>query len=78
METRPFRILDQKTMNQILELADEAGVHREAVRIPLAGDGDGRIERGADGVWQIVLPATGDLPSFLERIAAAFASAQAT
>ena len=78
METRPFRILDQKTMNQILELADEAGVHREAVRIPLAGDGEGRIERGTDGVWQIVLPATGDLTPFLERIAAAFASAQPT
>ena len=72
METRPFRILDQQTMNRILELADEAGVHREAVRVPLAGEGDGSVERGADGVWRIVLPGAGDLAPFLERVAAAF------
>lgn len=75
METRPIRILDPATMNRILELADSTGVHREAVRVPLAGEGDGRIELGADGVWEIVLPGAGDLEAFLARLGVAFAAA---
>ncbi|GMU66576.1 MAG: hypothetical protein AMXMBFR36_28500 [Acidobacteriota bacterium] len=69
----PFRILDPALMGRILAIADEAGVSREAIRVPLVGEGDGRIERDAQGVWQIVLPATGDLEEFLARVASALA-----
>ncbi len=70
METQPFRILDPATMQRILAISDAAGVSREAIRVPLAGDGEGRIDRLADGAWEIVLPATGDLDAFLARLAA--------
>jgi hypothetical protein len=71
METMPFRILDPTLMGRILDLADAAGVSREAVRVPLVGDGEGRIARDANGIWEIVLPATGDLEEFLGRVASA-------
>jgi hypothetical protein len=69
MKTMPFRILDPEMMGRILAIADAAGVSREAIRVPLVGEGEGRIERGAQGIWEIVLPATGDLDAFLERVA---------
>lgn len=65
----PFRIVDPETMKKILAVVDAAGVSREAIRVPLVGEGDGRIERDAKGVWEIVLPAAGDLEPFLERVA---------
>jgi hypothetical protein len=68
METQPFRILDPATMAKILAIADRAGVSREALRVPLAGEGDGRIERDERGTWQIVLPAAGPLDDFLARL----------
>ena len=73
MKTMPFRILDPETMGRILAIADEAGVSREAIRVPLVGEGDGRIDRDPKGVWEIVLPATGELDAFLERVASALA-----
>lgn len=69
MKTMPFRILDPETMGRILAVADAAGVSREAIRVPLVGEGEGKIERDPKGVWEIVLPATGDLDAFLERVA---------
>ncbi len=78
MKTMPFRILDQATMNRIFELADEAGISREALRVPLAGEGEGRIERTAAGIWEIVLPGQGDLEPFFERLATALRAEGAT
>jgi hypothetical protein len=72
METVRFRVLDQSTVDRVLELADAAGISREAIRVPLTGEGGGRIERRAGGAWWIVLPSTGRLEPFLERVAAAF------
>lgn len=73
MKTMPFRILDPETMGRILAIADEAGVSREAIRVPLVGEAEGKIERDPKGVWEIVLPATGELDTFLERVANALA-----
>ncbi len=72
METVRFRVLDQSTVDRVLALADAAGISREAIRVPLTGEGGGRIERRDDGAWWIVLPSTGRLEPFLERVAAAF------
>jgi hypothetical protein len=68
MKTTPFRILDQATMDRVLAVADAAGLSREAIRVPLAGEGEGSIARGSDGVWTVVLPASGDLDGFLARL----------
>lgn len=69
--TRPLRLVDQRTMARIFEVTDARGLSREALRVPLLGDGEGRIERLADGTWKVVLPAAGPLEEFLARLAAA-------
>jgi hypothetical protein len=70
-ETVRFRVLDQATIDRVLEIADAEGVSREAVRVPLSGEDEGRIERRGE-VWWIVLPSTGRIEPFLQRVAAAF------
>jgi len=66
--TRPLRLVDQRTMERIFTVTDAFEISREAIRVPLAGEGEGRIERRRDGVWEIVVPATGDLGPFLARL----------
>ncbi len=66
--TRPLRIVDQKTMERVFAITDERGISREEIRVPLAGEGDGRIHRLPDGTWEIVLPAAGDLDPFFEQL----------
>jgi hypothetical protein len=68
--TRPLRLVDQPTMTRIFEVTDARGLSREAIRVPMAGDGDGRIRRLANGVWEIVVPAAGPLEPFLARLGA--------
>lgn len=68
--TRPLRLVDATIMARIFEVTDARGLSREAVRVPLAGDGDGRIRRLENGVWEIVVPAAGPLEPFLARLAA--------
>jgi len=69
--TQPLRLVDQRTMEKIFAVTDAAGIDREALRVPLAGEGDGRVHRTPDGEWEIVVPAAGDLAPFLERLARA-------
>ena len=70
--TRPLRIVDQGTMERIFTVTDACGISREELRVPLAGEGDGRIHRRPDGLWEIVVPARGELDPFLERLAGTF------
>jgi hypothetical protein len=67
--TRPLRIVDQRTMEKIFALTDARGISREAIRAPLAGEGEGRIHLLPDGSWEIVVPATGELEPFLDGLA---------
>ena len=69
--TQPLRIVDQPTMERILEIVDAHWISRESIRVPLAGEGDGRIDLRPDGVWEIVLPERGDLEPFFDRLRAA-------
>lgn len=69
--TQPMRLVDQRTMEKIFAVTDAAGIDREALRVPLAGEGEGRVHRTPDGEWEIVLPAAGDLEPFLARLASA-------
>jgi len=66
--TQPLRLVDQRTMERIFAVTDAAGIDREPLRVPLAGEGDGRIHRTADGEWEIVVPGAGDLAPFLARL----------
>lgn len=74
--TQPLRLVDQRTMEKIFAVTDAAGIDREALRVPLTGEGDGRCHRTADGEWEIVVPASGDLAPFLERLARAVGAAE--
>jgi len=69
--TQPLRLVDQRTMEKIFAVTDDAGIDREAIRVPLAGEGAGRFHRSADGVWEIVVPASGALDPFLDSLAKA-------
>ena len=69
--TQPLRLVDQRTMEKIFAVTDAAGINRERLRIPLAGEGDGRVHRTADGEWEIVVPGAGDLVPFLDQLALA-------
>jgi hypothetical protein len=70
--TRPLRLIDQRTMERIFAVTDACGISREEIRVPLAGEGDGRIHRLPDGIWEIVVPARGELEPFLVRLAETF------
>jgi hypothetical protein len=59
-------------MERIFAVTDACGISREEVRVPLAGEGEGRIHRRPDGVWEIVVPERGDLAGFLARLASTF------
>jgi hypothetical protein len=69
--TQPLRLVDQRTMEKIFAITDAAGIDREALRVPLEGEADGRFERLPGGQWEIVVPARGDLGPFLVRLARA-------
>ena len=69
--TQPLRVVDQATMNRIFEIVDAHWVSREAIRVPLAGQGAGWVRQLPDGVWEIVLPESGDLEPFFARLDAA-------
>lgn len=69
--TQPVRLVDQKTMEKIFAVTDAAGLDREAIRVLLAGEGDGRFHRSPDGAWEIVVPSPGPLEPFLDRLAKA-------
>ena len=56
-----------KTIARILEITDAAGLHREAVRIPLAPDGDGDV-RVEGGTVRIVAPEA-DVETFIGTLA---------
>ena len=66
--TQPLRIVDQRTMERIFTVTDARGISREAIRVPLAGEGEGRIHLASDGTWEIVVPATGALEPFIAKL----------
>jgi len=70
--TRPLRIVDQGTMERIFAVTDACGISREEIRVPLAGEGSGRIDRLPDGVWEIAIPEGDELEPFLARLAETF------
>ena len=51
--------LTPSQIRRILEVTDAAGIHREAVVIPLAGEGAGAIERIERNRIQITAPESG-------------------
>ena len=57
--------IGQEHMNQIFEVVDALELSREAITVPLARKGDGRVERLPDGRIRIVVPDADPLDSWL-------------
>ncbi|MDZ4805508.1 MAG: hypothetical protein SGI90_11670 [Candidatus Eisenbacteria bacterium] len=56
-------------IRRILEVTDALCIHREAVTIPLAREGSGRLERVAGSKIQITAPEGGIFESWLAALA---------
>jgi hypothetical protein len=64
----PMRFLDQQTMGRLFAVTDEIGLSREALTVPLAMEGEGRVVRTRNGRFEITLPDTDDLAPFLASL----------
>jgi hypothetical protein len=56
-----MRILDQAAMGRLFAVTDELGLSREALTVPLAMEGEGRVSRTRTGRIEITLPDVADL-----------------
>jgi hypothetical protein len=63
-----MRILDQATMGRLFAVTDELGFSREALTVPLAMEGEGRVARTRTGRIEITLPDADDLGPFLAAL----------
>ena len=63
-----MRILDQTTMGRLFAVTDELGLSREAITVPLAMEGEGRVARTTKGRIEITLPDADDLGPFLAAL----------
>lgn len=65
-----MRIINQSIMNELFAVTDEIPLDREAVQVPLAMEGEGKVERTAKGRIEITLPDAEDLAPFLAALPA--------
>ena len=65
-----MRIINQSIMNELFAVTDEIPLDREAVQVPLAMEGEGKVERTAKGRVEITLPDRQDLGPFLAALPA--------
>ena len=63
-----MRVLDQETMRRLFAVTDELGLSREAITVPLAMEGEGRVARTGKGRIEITLPDADDLGPFLASL----------
>lgn len=55
-------------MQQVFDITDAMPMSREALRIPLAMQGDGTVTKRVDGLFEVTLPDIDDLAPFLETL----------
>jgi hypothetical protein len=65
-----MRIINQNIMNELFAVTDEIPLDREAVQVPLAMEGEGKVERTPKGRIEITLPDAEDLGPFLAALPA--------
>jgi hypothetical protein len=65
-----MRIINQNIMNQLFATTDGIPLDREAVQVPLAMEGEGKVARTAKGKIEITLPDAEDLEPFLAALPA--------
>jgi hypothetical protein len=63
-----MRVLDQEIMRRVFAITDDMGLSREAVTVPLAMAGEGKVGRTRTGRYEIALPDADDLGPFLAAL----------
>lgn len=66
----PDEVIDMQAMGVIFSVTDVLGIHRESVRVELAKEDPGSIERTAKGMIEITVPETGTVEEFCQRLQA--------
>ncbi|NJL27901.1 MAG: hypothetical protein HC897_08375 [Thermoanaerobaculia bacterium] len=70
-----MEIVTQQVMTRLFEVTDAIGLDREALTVPLAMEGEGRVTRLKSGRFEIALPAGEALAPFLAELPARLAEA---
>jgi hypothetical protein len=66
----PLKVVGMKEIEQVLEVTDRIGVHREAVVIPLKPASPGSVKRLPNGKFEIVVDAEVALDDWLPQLEA--------
>ena len=61
-------LITMEDMAAIFEVTDALGIHREAVRVELNKEDPGSIQRVADGMVEITLPANESAEVFCRKL----------
>ena len=61
-------LITMEDMAMIFEVTDALGIHRESVRVELNKEDTGSIQRVADGMVEITLPANESVEVFCRKL----------
>ena len=61
-------LITMEDMAMIFEVTDALGIHRESVRVELNKEDPGSIQRVADGMVEITLPANDSVEVFCRKL----------
>ena len=61
-------LITMEDMAMIFEVTDALGIHRESVRVELNKEDPGSIQRVADGMVEITLPANESVEVFCRKL----------
>ena len=61
-------LISMEDMESIFEVTDSLGIHRESVRVELAKEDPGSIQKVADGMVEITLPVNESAEVFCRKL----------
>ena len=64
----PDGVIDMEDMEVIFSVTDALGIHRESVRVELAKEDPGSIDRGAGGLIEITVPESKSIQEFSRQL----------
>ena len=64
----PEGVIDMGDMEVIFSVTDALGIHRESVRVELAKEDPGSIDKGAGGLIEITVPESKSIQEFSRQL----------
>ena len=64
----PEGVIDMGDMDAIFSVTDALGIHRELVRVDLGKEDPGSIQKGDAGIIEIVVPESGSIQEFSQKL----------